>query len=95
MSRPGFQNPHFKPHHDLGAMSKSDAKYNLLKDKIVTYLKHADREKQPVVTADELRALDPDFAAGDIENDADALDRERLFGQICWDLGLTPTVIPE
>ena len=95
MSRPGFQNPHFKPHRDLGTMSKTDAEYNILKQKVLDYLKHEDREKQSTVTTAELRRLDNDFATGDIENDANAFDRERLFSQISSDLGLTPLVIPD
>jgi hypothetical protein len=86
--RPGFQNPHFKPHRDLGTMSKTDAQYDALKAKIRDYLKHADREGRPTVLTTELRALDPDFAAGN-------RDRERLFAQLSWDLGLTPTEVPD
>ena len=83
MTKPGFQNPHFRPHHDLGANSKSDAQWLALKDKVESYLKHVDRLKRSTVTTEELRALDPAFR------------NDRLWNQISHDLNLTPTMIPD
>ena len=75
MSSPGFQNPRYKPHHDLGTKSKTDLQYQVLKDKIISYLASEACLKMPAVLTADLRALDSEFATGDA-------DRDRLFNQL-------------
>ena len=83
MSRPGYENPHYKPHRDLGEASKTDAEFATLQTTVTDYLQHADREGQATVTTAELRALDSDF------------DDDRLWNQIAFALDLTPTAVPD